>query len=199
VTTESSADSQTPRLIVGLGNPGPEYRFNRHNVGFMVIDQLAERWGTSFSSVSFQSLFTDVRRKGNKLMLAKPQTFMNQSGQAVRSLVNFYKLPLSNLLVIYDDVDLPFGTLRLKPSGGAAGQKGMRSIIRELGSRDFPRLRVGIGRPPGRMSVSSYVLQDFGSLEQEELEIILVEADDAVRDWLDEGIERAMTTVNQSE
>jgi PTH1 family peptidyl-tRNA hydrolase len=184
-------------LIVGLGNPGREYRFNRHNIGFMVIDQLAEDWGASFSSVRFQASFTDVRRQGAKIMLAKPQTYMNQSGRAVRSLVNFYKLPLANLLVIYDDVDLPFGALRLKPSGGAAGQKGMKSIIRELGSRDFPRLRVGIGRPPGRMSVSSYVLQDFDEQEREEIEIIVREAADAAVRWLDEGIERAMTTVNQ--
>jgi PTH1 family peptidyl-tRNA hydrolase len=199
VITDNSADTHHPRLIIGLGNPGREYRSNRHNIGFMVVDQLAQDWGASFSSVSFQASFTDLRRRGTKIMLAKPQTYMNQSGRAVRSLVNFYKLPLANLLVIYDDVDLPFGALRLKPSGGAAGQKGMKSIIRELGSRDFPRLRVGIGRPPGRMSVSSYVLQDFDAQEREELEIIIQEAADAAARWLDEGIERAMTTVNQHE
>lgn len=196
---ENSTDTQYPRLIVGLGNPGREYRFNRHNIGFMVVDQLAADWGASFSTVRFQASFTDVRRQGAKIMLAKPQTYMNQSGRAVRSLVNFYKLPLANLLVIYDDVDLPFGILRLKPSGGAAGQKGMKSIIKELGSRDFPRLRVGIGRPPGRMSVSGYVLQDFDAQEREEVEIIVREAADAAVRWLDEGIEGAMNTVNQHE
>lgn len=196
---ETQGGREGPCLIIGLGNPGPEYRHNRHNIGFLVLDRLVERWGSSFSSVSFKALTTDLRRQGLKIMLAKPQTYMNQSGQSVRSLVNFYKLDLSDILVVYDDVDLPFGSLRLKPSGGAAGQKGMQSIIRALGTRNFARLRVGIGRPPGRMSVSSYVLQDFDSREQEELEFILEEAVEAVESWLDEGIQQAMTTVNQRE
>lgn len=196
---ETQGGREGPCLIIGLGNPGPEYRHNRHNIGFLVLDRLVERWGSSFSSVSFKALTTDLRRQGLKIMLAKPQTYMNQSGQSVRSLVNFYKLDLSDILVVYDDVDLPFGSLRLKPSGGAAGQKGMQSIIRALGTRNFARLRVGIGRPPGRMSVSSYVLQDFDSRELEELEFILEEAVEAVESWLDEGIQQAMTTVNQRE
>lgn len=189
---------QEPYLIVGLGNPGREYKRNRHNVGFMVLDQLAELFHTSFTRVSMKALVTDTRFRDQRIYLVKPQTFMNKSGTAVRSLAHFYKLPLSRLLVIYDDVDLPLGTLRLRPSGGSAGQKGLKSIIQQLGSQDFPRLRIGISRPPGRMSVSSYVLQDFSSAETEILEHVLVRAVDAVKLYLEEGIEQAMTEVNRT-
>ncbi|MDZ7843844.1 MAG: aminoacyl-tRNA hydrolase [Anaerolineales bacterium] len=189
---------QEPYLIVGLGNPGREYKRNRHNVGFMALDRLAEQFHTSFTRVSMNALVTDTRYRDQRIYLAKPQTFMNKSGTAVRSLAHFYKLPLSRLLVIYDDVDLPLGTLRLRPSGGSAGQKGLKSIIQQLGSQDFPRLRIGISRPPGRMSVSSYVLQDFSAAEVESLNHVLVEAVDAVKLYLEEGIEQAMTEVNRT-
>ena len=187
-----------PFLIVGLGNPGREYRNNRHNIGFMVLDQLAGKMDTSFSKMKMNALMTAVRYKGQRIILLKPQTFMNLSGKAAASFIRFYKLPLENLLVVYDDVDLPFQTLRMRPNGGDAGQKGVRSIIQELGTKDFPRLRVGINRPPGRMSVSSYVLLNFSDQEVETLPFVLDQAADAILAFVELGLNQAMTTYNQS-
>ncbi len=186
-----------PYLIVGLGNPGREYRGNRHNVGFMVLDQLAEKLETSFSKLKMNALTTAVRYGNQRLILVKPQTFMNLSGQAVSSLLRFYKLPLENLLVVYDDVDLPFETLRLRPDGGDAGQKGVRSIIQQLGTDEFPRLRVGIDRPPGRTPVSDYVLQDFSKTEKDTLAFVLDQAVLAALHFVDHGLNSAMTRYNQ--
>lgn len=186
-----------PYLIVGLGNPGREYRGNRHNVGFMVLDQLAEKLETSFSKLKMNALTTAVRYGNQRLILVKPQTFMNLSGQAVSSFLRFYKLPLENLMVVYDDVDLPFETLRLRPDGGDAGQKGVRSIIQQLGSDEFPRLRVGIDRPPGRTPVSDYVLQDFPKTEKDTLAFVLDQAVLAALHFVDHGLNSAMTRYNQ--
>lgn len=186
-----------PYLIVGLGNPDREFRGNRHNVGFMVLDQLAARLGATFSKIKMNALMTAVRHGDERLILIKPQTFMNLSGQAVSSFVRFYKLPLENLLVVYDDVDLPFESLRLKPNGGDAGQKGVRSIIKNLGTKEFPRLRVGIGRPPGRMPVSAYVLQDFSKSEKELLPFVLDQGASAALHFIDHGLDSAMTLYNQ--
>ena len=188
---------QKPFLVVGLGNPGRENRNNRHNIGFLVLDQLAERLGTSFSRMRMNALQTAVKYKNHRLILIKPQTYMNSSGKAVSSFVRFYKLPLENLLVVYDDVDLPFHTLRMRPDGGDAGQKGVRSIIQELGTQQFPRLRIGINRPPGRMSVSSYVLLDFSDKEAENLPFILNQTSDAILAFVELGLNQAMTTFNQ--
>ena len=188
---------QKPFLVVGLGNPGREYRNNRHNIGFLVLNQLAEKLETSFSRMRMNALVTAVKYKDHKLILIKPQTYMNLSGKAVSSFVRFYKLPLENLLVVYDDVDLPFQTLRMRPDGGDAGQKGVRSIIQELGTQQFPRLRIGINRPPGRMSVSSYVLLDFSEREAENLPFILNQASDAILTFVELGLNQAMTTFNQ--
>ena len=187
-----------PYLIVGLGNPGREYRNNRHNIGFMVLDQLAGRLDSSFSRMKMNALMTSVRYKGQRIILIKPQSFMNLSGKAVASFVRFYKLPLENLLVVYDDVDLPFQILRMKPDGGDAGQKGVRSIIQELGTKKFPRLRLGINRPPGRMSVSSYVLLDFSDQEEEMLPCVFDQAADALLAFVEMGLNQAMTIYNQS-
>lgn len=184
-------------LITGLGNPGREYITNRHNVGFMLVDRLAARLETAFSRLESKALLAKTQYQGKRIILAKPQTYMNLSGQAVSSLFRFYKLPLSHVLVAYDDVDLPFGTIRLRPKGGSAGQKGMRSIIERLGSQDFPRLRIGIGRPPGRMDAAAYVLQDFSSFETKLLEEILTQGSDAVLHYITHGIESAMTIYNQ--
>ena len=187
-----------PYLIVGLGNPGREYQNNRHNVGFMVLDALAEKLETSFRKVKLNALMTAVRYKEERLILIKPQTFMNLSGQAVRAYTRFYKLPLENVLVVYDDVDLPFEVLRLKPDGGDAGQRGVRSIIDQMGTRSFPRLRVGIGRPPGRMEVSDYVLKSFSSVEKQTLPFILDQASDAILHFIDHGLDQTMTVFNQN-
>lgn len=186
-----------PYLIVGLGNPDREYRGNRHNVGFMVLDRLADRLESSFSRVKMNALMTAVRYGDERLILIKPQTFMNLSGQAVSSFARFYKIPRENLLVVYDDVDLPFEVLRMKPDGGDAGQKGVRSIIQQLGSQEFPRLRIGIGRPPGRMPVSSYVLQDFSKPEKDLLPLVLEQGSSAILHYVEHGLDSAMTLYNQ--
>ena len=162
---------ETPNvfLIAGLGNPGRAYKNNRHNAGFLLLDRLAGRLDVAFGRVEAKALVAKGVYQGRRLILAKPQTYMNESGKAVGALVRFYKVPLENLIVAYDDVDLPFGVLRLRPGGGSAGQKGMRSIQERLGAEDFPRLRFGIGRPPGRMDAAAYVLQDFDRAEAAEL------------------------------
>lgn len=187
-----------PYLIVGLGNPGREYQGSRHNVGFLVLDRLAEKLGASFRQVKMNALMTALRWQDERLILIKPQTYMNLSGQAVSSFIRFYKLPLENLLVVYDDVDLPFESLRLKPDGGDAGQRGVRSIIQQLGTQSFPRLRVGINRPPGRMEVSDYVLQKFSSAEREILPFVLDQASEAALYFIEHGLDRAMTRFNQN-
>ena len=187
-----------PYLIIGLGNPGREYRENRHNVGFMVLNRLAEKLETSFPKMKMEGLMTAVRFKDQRLILVKPQKFMNLSGKVAASFARFYKIPLENILVVYDDVDLPFETLRLKPDGGDAGQKGVRSIIDELGTKEFSRLRVGIDRPPGRMPVSAYVLQDFSGQESEWLPSVLDRATEAILTYVEFGLNQAMTTYNQS-
>lgn len=186
-----------PYLVVGLGNPGREYRTSRHNVGFMVLDRLAEELETSFTRVKMNAMVTAVRWKGERLILIKPQTFMNLSGQAVSSFKRFYKLPLENILVVYDDVDLPFESLRLKPDGGDAGQKGVGSIIQQLGTKEFSRLRLGIGRPHGRTPVSDYVLQDFSRDEKETLPFVIDQAALATLHYIEHGLNSAMTRFNQ--
>jgi len=191
-------EQQAAYLIAGLGNPGREYRQNRHNVGFMVLDRLAARLGLSFSRLESKALLTKGEHSGRRLLLAKPQTYMNLSGQAVGALLRYYKVPLENLLVIYDDVDLPLGTLRLRPGGGSSGQKGMASIIERLGSQDFPRLRVGIGRPPGRQQAADYVLEDFTGQEVALLSEILDRAAEAVLTFTVEGLTTAMNRFNGS-
>jgi PTH1 family peptidyl-tRNA hydrolase len=189
-------NENTPYLIVGLGNPGPRYHHNRHNVGFMVVDALADAAKIPIRRVEFRALVGKGEFSDERLILAKPQTFMNNSGQAVGALVRFYKIPVDHLLVVHDDLDLPFGTLRLRPRGGAGGQRGMASIMATLNTQDFARLRVGIGRPPGRMDPSDYVLHDFDPPEEEMLPALLSSAVDATRMFLQDGIERAMNEFN---
>jgi PTH1 family peptidyl-tRNA hydrolase len=186
-------------LIVGLGNPGREYLGNRHNIGFMLVDQLAKRLNITFSRLESKALVTKGEYANRRIILAKPQTYMNLSGQPVSSLVRFYKVPLDNLLVVYDDVDLPLGTLRLRATGGSAGQKGMESIIERLGTEDFPRLRLGINRPPGRLQAADYVLQDFSKAEAELLPMVLDRATDAVQSFIRHGIVTAMNLYNTSQ
>lgn len=183
-------------LIVGLGNPGREYRENRHNIGFMLIDRLSVRLDARLRRMQSKAILGSVTYNANKIILAKPQTFMNLSGQAIQGLVRFYKIPLRNLLVAHDDLDLPFDTLRLRPGGGAGGQKGIKSTIQHLGTQDFPRLRLGIGRPPGRMDAAAYVLQDFASGDQQVLSETLDRAADAVQVFIDAGLDKAMNQFN---
>lgn len=195
---KSTIEPQPIYLIAGLGNPGPQYRRSRHNIGFMLMDRLAERLGVKFSRLESRALVTKGEHHGRRVILAKPQTYMNLSGQAVGALLRFYKAPPENLLVAYDDVDLPLGTIRLRPEGGSAGQKGMKSIIDRLGMQAFPRLRLGVGRPPGRMDAADYVLQDFSAGELELVGMTLDRAVDAVLTFVDEGLTEAMNRFNGS-
>ncbi|MBT3336345.1 MAG: aminoacyl-tRNA hydrolase [Anaerolineae bacterium] len=183
-------------LIVGLGNPGREYRENRHNIGFLLIDRLSARLGARMTRMQSKALLGTVNHEGVKIILAKPQTFMNLSGQAVQGLTRFYKLPLENIIVAHDDLDLPFGILRLRPGGGAGGQKGIKSTIQHLGTPDFPRLRLGIGRPPGRMDPAAYVLQDFAKGDEQILSETLDRGVDAVLAFIEEGLDKAMNEFN---
>jgi PTH1 family peptidyl-tRNA hydrolase len=186
-------------LIIGLGNPGKEYRETRHNIGFMTVDRIAERLNATFSRTQSKALITDARYHGQRIYVAKPQTFMNASGQAVGALLKFYKIPHRNLLVVYDDVDLPFESIRMKPSGGSAGHRGMKNIIQQLGTQDFPRLRLGVGRAYGTKQAADYVLKPFSRKEREFLSVFIDRAAQAGLAFIAEGLDRAMTEFNRSE
>ena len=183
-------------LLIGLGNPGREYQTNRHNFGFMLIDRLAVRLGARGLKVQSKAIVTSAIYEDRKLILAKPQTYMNLSGQSIQGLANFYKLPLENLLVAHDDLDIPFGTIRMRPGGGPGGQKGIASTIERLGTKDFARLRLGIGRPPGRMDPAAYVLQDFSREEAKTLSELLDRAADAALEFVMNGLDKAMNKFN---
>jgi PTH1 family peptidyl-tRNA hydrolase len=183
-------------LLIGLGNPGREYQTNRHNYGFMLIDRLAVRLGARGLKVQSKAIVTNATYEDRRLILAKPQTYMNLSGQSIQGLAHFYKLPLENLLVAHDDLDIPFGTIRMRPGGGPGGQRGVASTIERLGTKDFARLRLGIGRPPGRMDPSAYVLQDFSREETKTLSELLDRAADAALEFVVNGLDKAMNKFN---
>ncbi len=183
-------------LLIGLGNPGREYRDNRHNFGFMLIDRLCVRLNARGMRLQSKAIVTTAQYEGRKLLLAKPQTYMNLSGQSIQGLAHFYKLPLEQLLVAHDDLDLPFGTLRVRPGGGPGGQKGVASAIESLGTKDFARLRLGIGRPPGRMDPADYVLQDFSREDMKLLSELLNRAADAALCFVTDGLEKTMNRFN---
>jgi peptidyl-tRNA hydrolase, PTH1 family len=187
-----------PYLLIGLGNPGREYRDNRHNVGFMLIDRLIIRLNARGMKVQSKAIVTTATYEDRKLILAKPQTYMNLSGQSAQGLLHFYKLPVENMLVAHDDLDIPFGTIRIRPGGGPGGQRGMASTIEQLGTKDFPRLRIGIGRPPGRMDPSDYVLQNFSRDEMKILSEIIDRAADAALTFVVDGLNKAMNKYNGS-
>jgi len=189
---------ETTYLLIGLGNPGREYRDNRHNFGFMVIDCIAIRLNARGMKLQSKAIVTNAMYEDRKLILAKPQTYMNLSGQSIQGLAHFYKLPIENMLVAYDDLDLPFGTIRLRPGGGAGGQKGFASAIEKLGTQDVARLRLGIGRPPGRMDPSDYVLQNFSRDEMKSLLAIVDRAADAALEFVINGLDKAMNKYNGS-
>ena len=189
--------SASPYLIVGLGNPGKEYRDNRHNVGFRVIDEFANRNSFELRRVRFEAIIEKTIFEERSIVLAKPRTFMNRSGISVAAMARFYKSAPEQILVIFDDVDLDFGRIRLLPRGGSSGQKGMKSIIERLGTQDFPRLRVGVGRPRGKKSTPNHVLQDFSKQEKAELPFVLDRAAKAVEEYLISGLDAAMNTYNQ--
>ena len=183
-------------LLIGLGNPGREYKDNRHNIGFMLIDRLAVRLNARGLKLQSKAIVISELHEERKLILAKPQTYMNLSGQSVQGLLHFYKIPPENLIVAHDDLDLPLGTIRIRPSGGAGGQRGMASTIERLGTQDFPRLRLGIGRPPGRMDAADYVLQDFSRADLLIVSETLDRAADAVLTFVTNGLDKAMNKFN---
>lgn len=187
-----------PWLVVGLGNPGPQYAGNRHNVGQMVLDVLAGRMNGSFTTHKTRAQVLDGRlgiapggAPGPRAILAKPASYMNVSGGPVGALVKFYDVPPERLLVVHDELDLPADTLRLKLGGGEGGHNGLKSISSALGTKNYLRLRVGIGRPPGRMDPADYVLRDFSAVERPGLGVTLEEAADAVEEVVQLGLEKA--------
>jgi PTH1 family peptidyl-tRNA hydrolase len=184
------------KIVVGLGNPGLQYRRTRHNVGFDVLAELARRHGASVPTVKHEAEVVEIVLGGEKVLLVAPQTYMNLSGRPVRSLVDFYKLPLEDLLVVCDDMNLPLGRLRLRGSGSAGGQKGLQNIVEHLKTEDFARLRLGIDRPPGRMDSSAYVLGKFTADEAREMEFAVPAAADGVERWVRDGLDAAMNLVN---
>jgi PTH1 family peptidyl-tRNA hydrolase len=182
-------------LLVGLGNPGRRFRLNRHNIGFMVLDAVARQIGASFTRHQAQALLTDGHWEGTRVYLAKPQTYMNLVGSSVGPLARYYRVPAASVVVVYDDLDLPLGSLRLRGGGGSGGHRGMESIISSIGD-PFPRLRLGIGRPPGRMDPADFVLEDFSDSEAEAVQAAVARAADCLRELIGIGLERAMTKYN---
>ena len=185
-------------LIVGLGNPGADYAKTRHNAGFMLADLLAKRWRADWSAgKKFQSRVAKAERDGRRVMLYEPHTFMNASGEAVRTIVKFYRLPLKNLIVAMDDADLPLGEIRLRRQGSSGGHRGLKSIEQQLGSREYARLRVGIGRAPGAArEITDHVLGRFTAEESALLKKVLDRAADQIECWLKDGIAKAMSQFN---
>jgi len=193
----SAADSST-WLVAGLGNPGPGYAGNRHNVGAMVLDELAGRLGARFGRHRTTTMLAEgrVRPGGPKLILARPLSYMNTSGGPVSSAAAYFGVPPERTIVIHDDIDLPFETIKLKADGGHGGQNGVRDIIKALGTPAFVRVRVGVGRPPGRQEAADYVLRDFPAAERARLPLVLSEAADAVELIVDEGLLAAQQRVH---
>lgn len=183
-------------LVVGLGNPGPAYAGNRHNVGYLVVDLLAERMSGRFKAHRSRAEIVEGRLGGQRVVLAKPRSFMNDSGGPVSALLDFFKVPMERLVVVHDELDLPYGGLRLKMGGGDNGHNGLKSIRRSLGSGEFNRLRFGIGRPPGRMDAAAYVLRDFSGTERKDLAVEVDRSADAVEALVLQGLEPAQNTFN---
>jgi peptidyl-tRNA hydrolase, PTH1 family len=183
------------KLVTGLGNPGPKYLWTRHNAGFIVLDEIARRAGIPVSRKTFSGLYGEGHWQGNRLFLLKPQTFMNLSGRSVNPALNFHRLSLRDLIVIHDDLDIPFGRVKIKEGGGHAGHNGLRSLMQEMGSGEFTRIRFGIGRPP-RGDAADYVLSPFSRDEQAQLPKLLDGIIELLELLLEEGTLKAMTLFN---
>jgi PTH1 family peptidyl-tRNA hydrolase len=181
-------------LAAGLGNPGPEYAGTRHNAGHMVVDLLAERMGARFKAHRSRNEIAEGRLAGVPVTLAKPRTYMNLSGGPVAALASFYKIPPERIVVIHDELDIPFGAVRIKVGGGDNGHNGLRSITQALGTNEYIRVRFGIGRPPGRMDAATYVLRDFSAAERKELPLVIDRCADAVETVLSKGVAAAQNT-----
>ena len=187
------------KLVVGLGNPGAEYARTRHNVGFDVLSELCRRWHATAPRRKYQAEFSESHYAGEKILLVAPQTYMNLSGDSVSQFVKFFQVTLGDLLIICDDMDLPLGRLRFRTRGSAGGQKGLKHILQVLSSEEVPRLRFGIGRPPGQMNPVDYVLGRFPKQEIPLYEEAVSRAADGVEIWIREGIAAAMNRVNGGE
>ncbi|AOS61568.1 aminoacyl-tRNA hydrolase [Actinoalloteichus hymeniacidonis] len=197
VDREDSVDEQQLPLIVGLGNPGASYAGNRHNVGFMVLDELASRVGGKFKSHKSSAEVVEGRLSNQRAVLAKPRSYMNLSGGAVAGAVRFFKIQPASVIVVHDELDLPFGTVRMKLGGGDNGHNGLRSITSSLSTKDYLRVRCGIGRPPGRMDPAAFVLRDFSTVERKELAFFVDHCADAVEALMTEGLEAAQNRFHQ--
>ena len=184
-------------LIVGLGNPGAEYAQTRHNAGFLLVEKLAVRWRMDWTvERKFSARLARGEARGKRVLLCEPQTFMNLSGESVGEIIGFYQLPLAQLVVAVDDADLPFGEIRLRPGGSSGGHHGLESIEQHLTSREFARLRIGIGRRDGARQITGHVLGKFDPAESGLLEIILERAANQLECWLDAGLQKAMSQFN---
>jgi PTH1 family peptidyl-tRNA hydrolase len=186
-------------LVVGLGNPGPRYAATRHNAGFLVVDELAARLGGSFKSPKALSGRADViegRLAGQPVVLAKPRSYMNESGGPIVTASRFYKIAIENIVVVHDELDLPFGGLRLKRGGGEGGHNGLKSTTASFGSKEYARVRFGIGRPPGRQDPAEYVLREFSAAERKELAFLVDRAADSVECLVSNGLEAAQNLFN---
>ena len=184
-------------LVVGLGNPGPRYAATRHNAGFLVVELLAERIGGRFKAHKGRADVVEGRLAGQPVVLAKPKSYMNESGGPIVSVARFYKVPIERITIVHDDLDLPFGSLRLKRGGGDGGHNGLRSATSALGSKDYLRVRFGIGRPPGRQDPADFVLRDFSAAERKEVPFLVDRAADAVEALLAQGLEAAQNQFNE--
>jgi PTH1 family peptidyl-tRNA hydrolase len=191
-----SAGDEGRFIVAGLGNPGERYEKTRHNLGARVVELLVERMGTRLKRHKSGCLVAEGRLAGSAVVLARPTTYMNDSGRPLARLVRFYKQPPARLLVVHDELDLAFGVMRVKSGGGTAGHNGVASLVAHLHSKDFLRLRIGVGRPPGGRDPVDYVLSRFTSTERGELELVLQEAADAVERVIEVGAERAMNELN---
>ncbi len=187
------------KIIAGLGNPGVQYEWTRHNVGFQVVDRLAETYHLNLSRRRFSSHYATGWIDSEKVIVIKPMTFMNRSGEAVQKVLSFFDTGMEDLIVIHDDLDLPFGTLRFKRKGGDGGHQGIRSIIESIGGNTFPRLKVGIGRPPRGMEAAQYVLNPFDAIQRSQLDKVLSESVEALTLLLREGVGAAMNQFHKKE
>lgn len=184
-------------LVVGLGNPGPEYGRTRHNVGVMAVEALAERWGGRLTSHRYTRCETfDARWDGHRVVLARGRSYMNESGGPVKALADYFDVPIGRMIIVHDELDIAFGALRVKHGGGDGGHNGLRSVRRVLGSGETTRIRIGIGRPPGRQDPADYVLKAFSAAQREELPSLLERADDAIECVIDQGVAVAQNRFN---
>lgn len=185
------------KCIVGLGNPGRKYKNTRHNIGFMVVEELVQRHGWKLDNKKFKGNYALENFQGEKIILLEPQTFMNLSGESIRPLIDYYNIAVEDVLIVYDDLDLPVGKIRLRQKGGHGGHNGIRSTIEHLETKEFKRLRIGVGRPSGPMAVVDYVLGNFDKEQKEDVKISILNAADACESWIEHSFVEAMNKFNE--